>query len=176
MFFINHTSPSNNKLFHLLTFAMTKMIKFDNFTCNNSFSSFGHTFLMLNCYQIVDGSRDHREPDMGKPCSELCAVNSSYVVDYEKWKLMDLNYLGKACTNKGRCDFAISTSFNFNGSYWISGDDKLENITWKSVAYPRLNDLLTVCGFETITSIDFHANLWKTEHFEKVDLSVILNY
>ena len=135
--------------------ALNRMIKFDNFLCKNKFSSLGQTFVLLNCYSVLDRSRVLQRDTS---CSELCARNNSNVPTYNEWKTISLEDLRSACTNKDRCDFAISTKFNLSGSYWSSGDHKLEDIIWKSVEYPRLNDILTICGFGAFTSGNFQVS------------------
>ena len=150
------------------------MIKFGNFVCKNQFSSLGQTLVLLNCYSIVD--RTSLIPGMRHSCSKHCAVNNSYVPTYEEWKIIRAENLIKDCktkvTNKARCDFAVSTSFNLTGSYWSSGGIKLENITWKSDEYPRLNDILTICGFGAFTSGNFQSRRSTFRNLDKVDFCV----
>ena len=147
------------------------MIKFENFTCKNKFSFLGQTMLLLKCYSLVQVAERTRGTQREKSCSELCASNNSYVPSYEEWKTISLEDLRNKCTNKDRCDFAITTSFNWTGSYWSSGDNKLENIIWKSVEYPRLNDLLTICGFGAFMRDSYQVNRSANVDFDKVNLA-----
>ena len=61
-----------------------------------------------------------------------------------------MSQLFNSC-KKWNCDFTVTSNYNFAKSQWESNGRKLEKIVWKSSSYPRLNDVLTVCGIWSTT-------------------------
>ena len=140
------------------------MIKYGGFTCERSIDTFGQRFILVNCFHTVLRT----EPSMKQePCSELCSTVDAVIPSYQDFQTLNLSRLVDLCedeynTQSGpdsksspeSCDYAISTSFNFTDLTWKSDGQSLDNVTWKSFAYPKFNDILVICGMKLTNSID----------------------
>ena len=63
---------------------------------------------------------------------------------------MNLTSLYESCAKSDKvgfvCDFQVSSSFNYDEGIWYSNGKTLDDVVWKSVSYPRIDDILVVCG------------------------------
>ena len=84
----------------------------------------------------------------GNKTLETLAKGTS-VPNYDEWRNLNTSFLYESCAKKDslNCDFRVASSYNFSGQYWLSNGHRLDEIIWKSFAYPSLNDIITICGF-----------------------------
>ena len=76
-------------------------------------------------------------------------IKDALIPNYDHWRTINVSNLYKSCVKEGayNCDFRVDSSYNFTGKYWLSNGERLDDVIWKSFAYPNLNDIITVCGF-----------------------------
>ena len=79
----------------------------------------------------------------------MILIKDALIPNYDHWQTINVSNLYKSCVKEGayNCDFRVDSSYNFTGQYWLSNGKRLDDVIWKSFAYPNLNDIITVCGF-----------------------------
>ena len=69
------------------------------------------------------------------------------IPNYDQWLTVNTSRLYYSCVNHDHCDFQVASSYNHLEKYWLSNGKRLDDVIWRSYAYPDLKDILTICGF-----------------------------
>lgn len=110
-----------------------------NFTCNDAFQMFNTTLIRTNCFTVLDD-------DFGDvSCNEECHRLNAKMPDYDELLRLNAEQVERVCGAEF-CDLRVDVHFNFHTRHWQSNNKQLDNLTWKSHEFPRLNDLLVVCN------------------------------
>ena len=119
------------------------------FTCTDKMY---RSLLYLSCYQVIIKVWD-------KSCSEICLSVSAKNPSSDEWNSLNLTYLHESCPQKNTdrpgdtrnigevaCEFTVPMEYNFAESFWYNNGRRLNNLTWKSIDYPRLKDTVVIFG------------------------------
>ena len=146
------------------------MLFFQNYICNDVFSFF-EPLVYLSCYRLIE--RDG--PENTRPsCLELCSSQKTKIVSYNEWNSLNSSYLQETCEVKNSnltgpaamkektCDFTVSLEYDFYKSTWHSHDSQVDDLTWRSSFYPRLNDLVVICDLRVSLMPNYRGSIFST--------------
>ena len=150
--------------------AQTSMLFFQNYICNDVFSIF-QPLVYLSCYRLIkrDGIENTRPS-----CLELCSSQKTKIVSYKEWNSLNSSYLQETCEvensnltgpatmKKKTCDFTVALEYDFIKSTWQSHGSQIDDLTWKSSFYPRLNDLVVICDLRVSLMPNYSESIFST--------------
>ena len=116
----------------------TKNATAPEFTCDSQFNVLNMTLVSFDCFVVLQDNID--------PCEKACRLKDSKPPNFDQLLTLNITRLKGACSG-AFCNLVVDINFNFALHQWQSNNKQLDNLTWHSFEYPRLNDLLVLCNF-----------------------------